>query len=416
VIGSFTASPKAIQPGQPSILSWSTENTATITLKEGDAAPVTVAGASSKTVSPGTKTTYTLTATNNAGKSVSKTVTVTVLGVFAWKRDLVYLGNKLVAEVDAAGAKSVLTDHLGSPRILVNPDGSVVEQKFAPFGESLTEPADAKAFGMGYTGHVQTDASGLIYMQARFYLPMYHRFGSPDPGRDQHFDQTQSWNIYSYVQNNPVMNVDPTGMWTGKVHVQLTAILAYAAGYNKESASKIGLATGRADEKHNAVDAGIRSALSGLAGGMSSAAQGAGDYAKEASYHFPELGALPGKEAAFKASGSVADYGDMMHLKQDALNPGHEKGIAHGPKQDWTSKHEDKAMDTALMTFSSLLGAEFKGGEVKKDGQAIDISKIMPELRAYMKASESGKDYEKAKDALWTKVSQLRENKKEDKK
>jgi RHS repeat-associated protein len=57
----------------------------------------------------------------------------------------------------------------------------------------------------------QTDASGLIYMQARFYLPMYGRFASPDPARDQHFEATQSWNIYSYVQNNPIMAIDPNG-------------------------------------------------------------------------------------------------------------------------------------------------------------------------------------------------------------
>lgn len=48
-------------------------------------------------------------------------------------------------------------------------------------------------------------------MQARFYLPMYGRFASPDPARDQHFEETQSWNIYSYVRNNPVMMTDPTG-------------------------------------------------------------------------------------------------------------------------------------------------------------------------------------------------------------
>ena len=49
-------------------------------------------------------------------------------------------------------------------------------------------------------------------MQARFYAPWYGRFLSPDPARDQHFEQTQSWNIYSYVQNNPTMNIDPNGM------------------------------------------------------------------------------------------------------------------------------------------------------------------------------------------------------------
>jgi RHS repeat-associated protein len=66
----------------------------------------------------------------------------------------------------------------------------------------------------GFTNHEQTDPSGLIYMQARFYLPMYGRFASPDPARDQHFEQTQSWNIYSYVMNNPTMSTDPTGMLT----------------------------------------------------------------------------------------------------------------------------------------------------------------------------------------------------------
>jgi hypothetical protein len=40
---------------------------------------------------------------------------------------------------------------------------------------------------------------------------MYGRFLSPDPARDQHFEQTQSWNIYSYVQNDPTMRIDPTG-------------------------------------------------------------------------------------------------------------------------------------------------------------------------------------------------------------
>ena len=50
------------------------------------------------------------------------------------------------------------------------------------------------------------------HMQARFYLPMYGRFASPDPARDQHFEDTQSWNIYSYCRNNPVTNLDPDGM------------------------------------------------------------------------------------------------------------------------------------------------------------------------------------------------------------
>jgi RHS repeat-associated protein len=81
-----------------------------------------------------------------------------------------------------------------------------------PFGESLMDSASSAKFAKGFTNHEQTDPSGLIYMQARFYAPWFGRFLSPDPARDQHFEETQSWNIYSYVQNDPTMKVDPTGM------------------------------------------------------------------------------------------------------------------------------------------------------------------------------------------------------------
>lgn len=81
-----------------------------------------------------------------------------------------------------------------------------------PFGESLTHPEDASKIAKGFTNHEQTDPSGLIYMQARFYAPWFGRFLSPDPGNDQHFEFTQKWNIYSYVSNNPIMGVDLNGM------------------------------------------------------------------------------------------------------------------------------------------------------------------------------------------------------------
>jgi RHS repeat-associated protein len=70
----------------------------------------------------------------------------------------------------------------------------------------------AQQIAKGFTNHEQTDPSGLIYMQARFYAPWFGRFLSPDPARDQHFELTQSWNIYSYVRNAPVMFTDPTGL------------------------------------------------------------------------------------------------------------------------------------------------------------------------------------------------------------
>jgi RHS repeat-associated protein len=103
----------------------------------------------------------------------------------------------------------------------VNGNG-VVEgaSKYLPFGETLDRTGSLTT-AKGYTGHEQTDASGLVYMQARFYLPMYGKFASPDPGLDQHAGVPQSWNQYSYVRNNPVMGIDPTGMYQTRLNGML---------------------------------------------------------------------------------------------------------------------------------------------------------------------------------------------------
>jgi RHS repeat-associated protein len=66
------------------------------------------------------------------------------------------------------------------------------------------------------TAKIQRFAHARLQDYFVMYLKMayskYGRFLSPDPARDQHFEDTQSWNIYSYVRNQPVTNIDPTGM------------------------------------------------------------------------------------------------------------------------------------------------------------------------------------------------------------
>ncbi|MBK8793914.1 MAG: RHS repeat-associated core domain-containing protein [Holophaga sp.] len=134
-------------------------------------------------------------------------------GSLTWKRDILYLGTREAAEIDIAGMHVTQVDHLGTPRVVTGPTGQLEsKQKFLPSGELLDQTVGGYKTSKGYTNHEQTDESGLIYMQARMYIPLYGRFTSPDPARDQHFELTQSWNIASYVRNNPVMSTDPTGM------------------------------------------------------------------------------------------------------------------------------------------------------------------------------------------------------------
>ncbi|MFN8011208.1 MAG: putative Ig domain-containing protein [Holophagaceae bacterium] len=232
VVSNLTATPATVTGTQSTTLSWTVTGTVTSQVLTPGDVPIPV-GTTTISVTPGTTTTYTVTATNGAlsgAASVTVTVQTGTLGPLTWKRDIVYLGTKEVAEISATGVTVTLVDHLGSPRFVVEPGGNVVEQKFLPFGESLLAQADQARVAKGFTNHEQTDPSGLIYMQARFYGPMYHRFLSTDPAQDQHFELTQSWNIYSYVQNQPASSVDITGLFKVGIHQGITFRSAIKAG------------------------------------------------------------------------------------------------------------------------------------------------------------------------------------------
>jgi RHS repeat-associated protein len=66
-------------------------------------------------------------------------------------------------------------------------------------------------FSYKFTGKERDAESGLDYFGARYYASNMGRFMSPDDGSDQDPSAPQSWNLYSYVQNNPLSNTDPDG-------------------------------------------------------------------------------------------------------------------------------------------------------------------------------------------------------------
>jgi RHS repeat-associated protein len=62
----------------------------------------------------------------------------------------------------------------------------------------------------GYTGHEHLDSLQLIDMNGRIYDPLLGLFLSPDP-YNQDAANTQNYNRYSYVLNNPLKYTDPSG-------------------------------------------------------------------------------------------------------------------------------------------------------------------------------------------------------------
>ncbi|MBL8233976.1 MAG: RHS repeat-associated core domain-containing protein [Bryobacterales bacterium] len=63
-----------------------------------------------------------------------------------------------------------------------------------------------------FTGKERDAETGLDYFGARYMSSVQGRFTSPDePLVDQYAGDPQSWNLYSYVRNSPLRNIDPTG-------------------------------------------------------------------------------------------------------------------------------------------------------------------------------------------------------------
>jgi len=109
----------------------------------------------------------------------------------------------------------VHTDHQGSPRATTNGAGAINGwATYAPFGEewSVNLPDNTK----GFTGHLKDNATGLNYMQARYYDPVIGRFLSIDPVTFLDTGDTRYFNRYAYVGNDPINNIDPDGRVIGK--------------------------------------------------------------------------------------------------------------------------------------------------------------------------------------------------------
>jgi len=62
-----------------------------------------------------------------------------------------------------------------------------------------------------YRGYHFDSETGLYYLQSRYYDPQTGRFISPDAYSYLEPETVNGLNLYSYCNNNPVMNVDPSG-------------------------------------------------------------------------------------------------------------------------------------------------------------------------------------------------------------
>lgn len=78
------------------------------------------------------------------------------------------------------------------------------------WGSDVAGPEYEDTSVRGFTGHEHLDPVGLIHMNGRVYDPELGRFLSPDP-YIKDLTNTQHYNRYTYVSNNPLSLTDPTG-------------------------------------------------------------------------------------------------------------------------------------------------------------------------------------------------------------
>jgi RHS repeat-associated protein len=164
----------------------------------------------------------------------------------AWMRKFLYLdrlrpiaeldgGNNVISTFVYAGPANVpqylvkggstyriLTDHLGSPRLVVNVnDGAIVQKMdYDEYGRILqdTNPGFQP---FGFAGGVYDHQTGWVRFGERDYDPAMGRWTTKDP-----IGLAAGTNVYAYVHGDPVNLIDSTGEGSGLWYYRLGDLLA----------------------------------------------------------------------------------------------------------------------------------------------------------------------------------------------
>jgi len=146
-----------------------------------------------------------------------------------------------LAKVQEGSLYPIITDHLGTPREVLDSSGKLVwTASLTAWGQvgrkHSTRPQDECP--IRFQGQWFDEESGLHYNRFRFYDPALGRFLSPDP-----VGVAGGENLYRYVVN-PIGGVDPLGLQESgcidPVAAEDDDETLYRRGEDKESAARLG--------------------------------------------------------------------------------------------------------------------------------------------------------------------------------
>ncbi|MGH7164134.1 MAG: RHS repeat domain-containing protein [Nitrospiraceae bacterium] len=122
----------------------------------------------------------------------------------------------------------IVSDHLGSPRLVVNTaDGAIAQRMdYDEFGNITTDTSPGFQ-PFGFAGGLYDRDTELIRFGARDYDAVTGRWTAKDPVKFEGGDT----NMYEYVLNDPVNDIDSQGLWAVKGSFYLGQGGSVAVGY-----------------------------------------------------------------------------------------------------------------------------------------------------------------------------------------
>ncbi|MDA8248906.1 MAG: DUF6531 domain-containing protein [Rhodospirillales bacterium] len=122
--------------------------------------------------------------------------------------------NEVLSQMNvAAGTRETLIPDIQGSMVgmLDSGTGTLTKAGYQPYGESASLVGTFRFTGQRLdreTGGSTAQPSGLYYYRARMYSPAWGRFLQPDP-----LSFGGGLNLYAYVGNDPINNIDPSGLW-----------------------------------------------------------------------------------------------------------------------------------------------------------------------------------------------------------
>src|SRR5207248_10873080 len=109
-------------------------------------------------------------------------------------------------------------DQLGSTRLLTTSAGTpAATYTYDPYGNIVASTGNA-ATPFQFADQYTDTESGLVYLRARYYAPSTGQFISRDPA------VAETRKPYAYTNDNPLNNVDPSGLITKGACIDLPSI------------------------------------------------------------------------------------------------------------------------------------------------------------------------------------------------